>query len=575
MYGLPPRAEAPSVGPQFMYSRQQLMGYKGYRSDTRIGNWQEDEFRADMELEDFQRRRAGGQLLLSKLHAKMVAACTRVGIAPKHDDGCLRFGDTVVLQNVLTGTCVAANTDKQLVMLQQSYQVSGTVIADPCGRNAFTILKPAGRNASPGEQVTYGEPVVLVLKSYQGHDKLLLQTQTMALPNLTRSAHSKKDEVSAVPEESSYCLWRFIHSDANQQLPAEGTPVPVHAPVGLQHVKSNLLLSTDFAKLKNIFGVESDVFANLSRDTKLTDLALPKNYLDRFVPEGSRWVVHTAESLGADVEAAAAEPPAEGGGESEAADAAAGGDGTRGSDGASTAGMLTKVTFGPDGAIPGYVGGPSGAPGVIVVQEWWGVTPQVIRHAERIARAGYRVLVPDLYRGALGADVEEAHHLMGNLDFPAAVEEICHAATFLKVEGCTRVGVVGWCMGGALALAGASHCDDIACVAPFYGVNFQLLTAEGLAKPTQAHFGWEDTMVGLSDPESAKQLAEALADADNDDGVVHLYERVGHGFMNEDPAPFESFEERRAKMGMPPYDAEQAELAWSRLFDFLGAHLRG
>lgn len=79
---------------------------------------------------------------------------------------------------------------------------------------------------------------------------------------------------------------------------------------------------------------------------------------------------------------------------------------------------MEKVTFG-DG-LPGYVCGDPTHPGVVVVQEWWGVTETIQAHALRISKEGYRVLVPDLYKGALGVNVEEAHHLMSNLDWDVA-----------------------------------------------------------------------------------------------------------------------------------------------------------
>ena len=79
---------------------------------------------------------------------------------------------------------------------------------------------------------------------------------------------------------------------------------------------------------------------------------------------------------------------------------------------------MEKITFGDN--LPGYVCGDPTHPGVVVVQEWWGVTETIRAHALRISKEGYRVLVPDLYKGALGVSVEEAHHLMSNLDWDVA-----------------------------------------------------------------------------------------------------------------------------------------------------------
>ena len=92
-------------------------------------------------------------------------------------------------------------------------------------------------------------------------------------------------------------------------------------------------------------------------------------------------------------------------------------------------------------AFPAFLSGQVGQPAVIVLQEWWGVTDMIKEHALKIAAQGYRVLIPDVYKGKLGVDKEEAHHLMSNLDFPAAVVEIGDAASYLKEEGAPHVGV--------------------------------------------------------------------------------------------------------------------------------------
>ena len=131
---------------------------------------------------------------------------------------------------------------------------------------------------------------------------------------------------------------------------------------------------------------------------------------------------------------------------------------------------MESASFGPaDAPITGYVCGDANAPGVVVLQEWWGVTENIKLQAQYLSKRGYRCLVPDLYRGELGANVEEAHHLMTNLDWPRAKDEIAAAATWLKTTGSPKVGAIGFCMGGALTLIAAQHADDVAAAAPFYG----------------------------------------------------------------------------------------------------------
>lgn len=85
----------------------------------------------------------------------------------------------------------------------------------------------------------------------------------------------------------------------------------------------------------------------------------------------------------------------------------------------------------------------------------------------------------------------------------------------------------------------------------------------------QAHFGELDDHKGFSDPESAKALAAKLPNGD-----VHILPGQGHGFMNDTPEPYASFEERQAAMGMVPYDAAVVGEAWARVFTFFDAHLK-
>jgi len=118
---------------------------------------------------------------------------------------------------------------------------------------------------------------------------------------------------------------------------------------------------------------------------------------------------------------------------------------------------ISKVTI---NGITGYACGQIGKPAMIVLQEWWGVTDKIQRQAMHISSKGYRTVIPDLYKGKLGVTAEEANHMMTNLDFPQAVEEIKQTAEFLKQEGATKIGVTGFCMGGALTIAAGVKCPD-------------------------------------------------------------------------------------------------------------------
>ena len=119
----------------------------------------------------------------------------------------------------------------------------------------------------------------------------------------------------------------------------------------------------------------------------------------------------------------------------------------------------------PDGkALQGYLAEAAGgtkAPAIFVLQEWWGLNDQIRGVADRLAIAGFNALVPDLYRGKSTVESEEAHHLMSGLDFgDAASQDIRGAVQFLKGR-CSKVGITGFCMGGALTLLSLTQSPEI------------------------------------------------------------------------------------------------------------------
>jgi dienelactone hydrolase len=113
------------------------------------------------------------------------------------------------------------------------------------------------------------------------------------------------------------------------------------------------------------------------------------------------------------------------------------------------------------GTASGYLASPAGSAdvraGVVVIQEWWGLVPHIEDVAERFAALGYVALAPDLYHGKSTVEAEEAHHLMEGLDWARAAQELAGAVAYLRsVAGVSRVGVVGFCMGGALTVIAAA-----------------------------------------------------------------------------------------------------------------------
>ncbi|XP_061375278.1 uncharacterized protein LOC133317432 [Gastrolobium bilobum] len=215
-----------------------------------------------------------------------------------------------------------------------------------------------------------------------------------------------------------------------------------------------------------------------------------------------------------------------------------------------------------DTTFDAYVVGKEDAPGIVVLQEWWGVDFEIKNHAVKISQlgAGFKALIPDLYRGKVGLDVAEAQHLMDGLDWQGAVKDIRAAVNWLKANGSKKAGVTGFCMGGALSIASAVLVPEVDAVVAFYGVPSSQLADPAQAKaPVQAHFGDQDNFVGFSDVTAAKALEEKLK-ASGVQHEIHMYPGSTHAFMNRSTEGIQ----RRKNMGMPDEDEAGVQLAWSR-----------
>ncbi|UYN96230.1 MAG: dienelactone hydrolase family protein [Enhydrobacter sp.] len=210
----------------------------------------------------------------------------------------------------------------------------------------------------------------------------------------------------------------------------------------------------------------------------------------------------------------------------------------------------------PDGSgCKGYLAEAGrGRPGIVVIQEWWGLNDQICGIADRFARAGYNALAPDLYKGRVTQKPDEANHMMSGLDFVGASDQdIAGAVKHLAGMG-SKVGVMGFCMGGALTLAAAARVPGIACGVPFYGIPpGQLADPAKIRIPIQGHFANKDDWCT---PAAVNDLQKAMTAAGNKPDV-HRYD-AAHAFANE-----------RSEA----YDVKSANAAWERMLAFLGKHL--
>ena len=223
--------------------------------------------------------------------------------------------------------------------------------------------------------------------------------------------------------------------------------------------------------------------------------------------------------------------------------------------------ILTKMIEFPSngGTTPGFLAQPSDNgqwPGVILLQEWWGLVPHILEVAERLAGEGFVVLAPDLYHGQRAAEPDEARKLSMALDRQRAIREVSAAAKLLvSLEGThPRIGVMGFCMGGGLSLSAAAHDSALGAVVCFYGRPLEAADTARIKCPVLGFFGEEDGGIPLSlvyDFQKALTAHQIVHD-------IHVYAGAQHAFFND---------------SRPAYHPDAAADAWQRTLDWFRAHL--
>ena len=200
-------------------------------------------------------------------------------------------------------------------------------------------------------------------------------------------------------------------------------------------------------------------------------------------------------------------------------------------------------------------------PAVIVIQEWWGLNDWIVQQTDRFADQGYVALAPDLYRGKVAANQDEAHELMRGLPEDRAVADMKAAYNLLAARSDVdpkRIGVIGWCMGGGYALDLTIAEPRLAASVINYGhLMTDPTTIAKIKTPILGNFGADDRGIPPADVQAFDKAVKAAGKSID----VKIYPGAGHAFMNPNN-----------KGG---YVESAAKDAWSRIDGFLAKHLRG
>jgi carboxymethylenebutenolidase len=222
----------------------------------------------------------------------------------------------------------------------------------------------------------------------------------------------------------------------------------------------------------------------------------------------------------------------------------------------------TKVEFPANGGTaPGYLAKPGGkgnGRAVVVLQEWWGLVPEVMGICDRFAEAGYVALAPDLYRGETADQPSEAEQKMMAMNIDQTAKDLSGAIDFVAGEaGAQRVGTIGFCLGGGLSVFAASLNPKVAaCVSYYYVMPHKKPDFGQIKAPVLMHWGGEDAW---NDAATVNALIDEMR-AGGVDVSSETYEGCGHAFFNS-----------ADRLGT--YNAEAADLSWRRSLEFFDRYL--
>lgn len=197
--------------------------------------------------------------------------------------------------------------------------------------------------------------------------------------------------------------------------------------------------------------------------------------------------------------------------------------------------MGEMLTFPSNGhTCDGYLAGDGAGPGVIVIQEWWGLVPHITDVADRFAAAGFTALAPDLYHGESTTEPDGAGKLMMALNLEQAAKDLSGAVTLLQQRtGRDKVGVVGYCMGGGLALVlAAKRPDAVAAVAPYYGVIPWASAQPDFSAIAATVEGEYAELDDFANPDAVRALEQQLRDLGKD-ATLHIHAGAHHAFFND------------------------------------------
>jgi len=248
---------------EFLYTRQQMEGFKGYQSKVKIGNWSEDLELDAAKLKSYLMKKERGELKCTQAEDRFAHALQPAMLQPKANDGYVHFGDVVMLFNQATDGCLAC--DPQEPLTEDTFATTSTWYTEPCSRNTFHIQRWEGRGDKKDAMFDFRDDVVHFGQKILLKVNPALASSGAALASYPRtptsfSRYSRNLEVVMQRQSNWAAVWEVQYLDPQFKMEMEGQAVPTNAPVALLHCGTHQHLASDVIKYRNDYGTEYEVF---------------------------------------------------------------------------------------------------------------------------------------------------------------------------------------------------------------------------------------------------------------------------------------------------------------------------
>jgi len=290
--GVPSRRAAPSQpdAMEFLYTRQQMEGFKGYQSKVKIGNWSEDMELEAAKLKTYLLKKDRGALKCSQAEERFAHALQTMELSPTNTDGYVHFGDLLMLFNQATDGSLAC--DPQEKMSDDTFATTSTWYTEPCARNTFVIKRWEGRGDKKDAMFDFRDDIVHFGQKIQFVcNPVLVGGQECFLSSAPRtptsfSRYSRNQEVCINTAGNWMSVWEVQYLDPQFQMEMEGQAVPTNAPIALLHCGTRQHLASDVIKYKNDFGTEYEMFCKTFADIEKCQLGARDK---RMLGDCNRW----------------------------------------------------------------------------------------------------------------------------------------------------------------------------------------------------------------------------------------------------------------------------------------------